>query len=68
MEFFGVFLPILAIIGLGAAIFAASRYKRCPTDKVIVVYGGFTKLEHQNAYIAVVFLYGRWFKIMAYCH
>ena len=43
MEFFGVFLSILAIIGLGAAIFAASRYKRCPTDKVIVVYGGFTK-------------------------
>ena len=34
--FIATFLPIILI---GALIFAASRYKRCPSDKVIVVYG-----------------------------
>ncbi len=34
---FGILLFIIVLIG--ALMFAASRYKRCPSNKVIVVYG-----------------------------
>ena len=35
----GFFSTLLILVYLVAILFAASRYKRCPSDKVIVVYG-----------------------------
>ena len=37
--FFGLFSMFLPVILIGVMLFAASRYKRCPSDKVLVVYG-----------------------------
>lgn len=35
-----IILPIiLAILALGVFIFIASRYRRCPSDRILVVYG-----------------------------
>ena len=39
MEVYGFFGTLMVLIWLGAIMFIASRYKRCPSDKVIVVYG-----------------------------
>ncbi|MCD8024846.1 MAG: hypothetical protein LUE64_04860 [Candidatus Gastranaerophilales bacterium] len=39
MELFSAAGMLLLVILLGAFSFAASRYKRCPSNKVIVVYG-----------------------------
>ena len=37
--FFGLFSMFLPVILIGVMLFVASRYKRCPSDKVLVVYG-----------------------------
>lgn len=39
MELLTGIITLIAIIILGVAFFTASRYKRCPSNKVIVVYG-----------------------------
>jgi flotillin len=37
---FYLILPLLlAAVGFGALIFIASRYRRCPSDRILVVYG-----------------------------
>lgn len=40
---YGLFLPILAVIAaatvFGTLVFIASRYRRCPSDRILVVYG-----------------------------
>ena len=33
---------ILILLFVGALVFCVSRYRRCPSDKVIVVYGNGT--------------------------
>ncbi len=39
MELFSLMGMLCLVLILGAVTFAASRYKRCPSNKVIVVYG-----------------------------
>ena len=39
MELFSLMGMLCLVLILGAITFAASRYKRCPSNKVIVVYG-----------------------------
>ena len=34
-----VFTVIIVVIGLMTLIWLATRYKRCPSDKILVVYG-----------------------------
>ena len=39
MELFSFAGMLFLVIVFGALVFAASRYQRCPSNKVIVVYG-----------------------------
>lgn len=51
---------LFIILVLGAITFAASRYKRCPSNKVIVVYGkvqgsGTAKCVHGGGVFVLLF-------------
>lgn len=39
LDFIAIVVMLLAVLIAGFAAFCASRYKRCPSNKVIVVYG-----------------------------
>jgi flotillin len=37
--FLPIMIGILCVVGFGLLIFVASRYRRCPSDRILVVYG-----------------------------
>lgn len=44
-----IFISVLAVMFFGILIAALSRYRRCPSDKVLVVYGKTGKDDQGNA-------------------
>ncbi|MBF0450197.1 MAG: flotillin family protein [Candidatus Magnetomorum sp.] len=45
---FAIAICAFALIMISTLIFLASRYKRCPSDKILVVYGKVGKGQHAN--------------------
>jgi len=45
---FGIAICAFALLMISTLIFLASRYKRCPSDKILVVYGKVGKGQHAN--------------------
>ncbi|MEM1060252.1 MAG: SPFH domain-containing protein [Verrucomicrobiota bacterium] len=44
-----IFVSVLAVFVLGLFIFFASRFRRCPSDKILVVYGSMTGSKGASA-------------------
>ncbi|KPA15282.1 SPFH/Band 7/PHB domain protein [Candidatus Magnetomorum sp. HK-1] len=45
---FAIAICAFALLMISTLIFLASRYKRCPSDKILVVYGKVGKGQHAN--------------------
>ena len=45
-----ILIAILAVIIFGTLIFIASRYRRCPSDRILVVYGKVASQKSANCY------------------
>ena len=54
----------LVILVLGNAVFWLQRYKRCPSDKILVVYGKPEKAWLLGAFIAEPPSFGRLSRIL----
>lgn len=52
------------ILAFFVVVFMASRYKRCPSDKVLVIYGRVEKGRSSKTLHGGAHLFGRSFKIM----
>ena len=48
-----------ALVVLAVFMFVANQYKRCPSNKIIVVYGKTGGEKQQNVYTAAVHLLSR---------
>jgi len=48
MSIFAIAICAFALLIISTLIFLASRYKRCPSDKILVVYGKVGKGQHAN--------------------
>jgi flotillin len=48
MSIFAIAICAFALLMISTLIFLASRYKRCPSDKILVVFGKVGKGQHAN--------------------
>jgi len=48
ISIFAITICAFALLIISTLIFLASRYKRCPSDKILVVYGKVGKGQHAN--------------------
>jgi flotillin len=48
LSIFAIAICAFALLIISTLIFLASRYKRCPSDKILVVYGKVGKGQHAN--------------------
>ena len=55
------------VIGLGTAAYWASRYKKCPSNKILVVYGKVAVASLPRLCTVVVLSSGRSFNLTSTC-
>ena len=65
-ESFLIILTISAlVVGIGMTIFFFSRYQKCPSDRILVIYGKTGPRHPLNAFMVERLLFGQLSKLMS---